>query len=148
MTRVKIIVGVALLVGLSLLIGIAARCDEDSFAADKMVLSYYSAINDGDTARAQSYVSPANPNMLELTEALVSVMAGKIQKVEVLDTARSEGVWGGLPTIGVVLRITCDPGVPQYAPGYPQTWSSGKTCGDVAVFLYEYGSGWKIGGTD
>jgi hypothetical protein len=130
-----------------LLIGTAISCDGESlesFAADKMVESFYEAINDGDTAKAQGYVSAGNSLMLELTEAMVSVMAGKIQKVEILDIIRAEGQFGGPPSIGVSVRITCAGEVPTFAPGYPTMWSPGHTCGDVDILLYKWDSGWKI----
>ncbi len=138
MIRVKLILGVALLVGVSLLIGTAARCNEGSFAADKMVLSYYNAINNGDTAKAQSYISPGNQSMLRCTEDLVGAMAGKIHSVEVLDTIRwSEGAWGGPPQILVYVEITCDSDVPARVQGC-------GTCGNQEVLLVEFDSGWKI----
>ena len=130
-----------------LLIGTAISCDGESlesFAADKMIESWYEAINDGDTAEAQSYVSPGNEHMLELTEAMVSVMSGKIQNVEILDIIRAEGTYVSVPQIGVYVRITCAEGVPTSAPGYPTMFSPGRTCGDVDILLYEYDSGWKI----
>ena len=143
---------VMLILGAILFIGMVVGCPEGSsnvgsFDAGNMVQSFYQAINDGDTAKAQSYVSPGNAPMLELTEAMVSVMAGKIKKVEILDTIRSDGEFGGPPSVAVYVRITCDPGVPLRAPGYPRTWLSGNTCGDYMVGLYKYGSGWKIEGT-
>jgi len=135
---------VMLILGVLLLIGVSISCNGDSLAADKMVESFYEAINNGDTAKAQSYVSLANTRMLELTEAMVSVMAGKIQKMEILDIYEDKGIWGGPAGKYVYVRITCTPGVPTHASSNPGVSEYGKTCGDVTVMVVEYESGWKI----
>ena len=135
---------IILIIAMLLLIGTTINCDGDSVAADKMVESFYKAINNGDTAKAQSYVSLASTHMLELIEAMVSVMAGKIQKVEILDIYHDEGMFGGPGCKYVYVRITCSPGVPTYATGNPGVSGFGKTCGDVTVMVVEYESGWKI----
>jgi len=134
------ILGVLVLVGFT-------SCDKDasdlaSFDAGKMVQSYYKAINDGHTAKAQSYIAAGEQWMLDCTEDLVSLMAGKIQKVEVLDTIRSEGFMGGPPSIGVYARITCDEGVPTTA----RSCSYGGTCGNRQILMHKFDSGWKITG--
>jgi len=140
-----------LILGAVLLIGMVAGCPLDSsnvgsFDAGKMVLSFYKAINDGDTAKAQSYVSAGDRSTLQCIEDLVGVMAGKIQKVEVLDIFRSEGMWGGSPFIEVSVRITCDPGVPTRVRSslYGGNCRNGTTCGDRKVFLLKFDSGWRI----
>jgi len=135
---------VMLILGAILLIGLVLGCPGRSSDAGKMVLAYYQAINDGDTAKAQSYVSLANTRMLELTEAMVSVMAGKIQKMEILDIYEDEGIWGGPAGKFVYVRITCAPGVPPHASSNPGVSEYGKTCGAVTVIVVEYDSGWKI----
>lgn len=127
-----------LILGALLLIGTSIGCDRDSFAADKMVESFYKALNAGDTARAKSHISPADTTMLAAAEEMASCMAGKIQKVEILDIMRSEGVWGGPPFTYVWVRVTCATGVPTSVSGRV------KTCGDVMITLGEYESGWKI----
>ena len=134
------VLGVLLLVG-------PTSCDEGasdvaSFDAGKMVLAYYEAINDGDTAKAQSYIAAGEQWMLDCTEELVSLMAGKIQKVEVLDTIRSEEGfgWGGPPAIGVIIRITCDEGVPATV----RSCGYGGTCGTREILMHKFDSGWKI----
>ena len=82
--------------------------------------------------------------MLDVAAAMASCMAGKIQKMEILDMYEDEGMWGGPAAKYVYVRITCSPGVPTYADSSPGVSGLGKTCGDVTVMLVEYESGWRI----
>ena len=134
-----------LILGALVLIGAMTSCDNDSsdvasFDAGRMVTSYYKAIDDGDTAKAQSYIAAGEQYLLDCTEDLVSLMAGKIQKVEVLDAIRAEGAGGVPPNILVYVRITCDAGVPATVRSCPY----GGTCGDRQIGMYKFDSGWKI----